>query len=95
MKSCMLDGILIENKDMLHQKLKEDLELPDWYGKNLDALYDCLTDMQEETVISLIHGEELEKRLGGYVRVLKRVLTEAAEENPVVRWESLEKGGDE
>ena len=27
-------------------RLGEDLKLPDYYGRNLDALYDCLTDLQ-------------------------------------------------
>lgn len=27
----------------LHQEIKEKLELPDWYGENLDALWDSLT----------------------------------------------------
>lgn len=27
-------------------RLGQDLKLPDYYGRNLDALYDCLTDLQ-------------------------------------------------
>ena len=27
-------------------KIGEDLALPKWYGRNLDALYDCLTDLR-------------------------------------------------
>ena len=63
MKSCILDGNLIWDKEMLHQELREALGFPAWYGGNLDALYDCLTDLQEETVICLAHEEELEERL--------------------------------
>ncbi|MCI8852904.1 MAG: barstar family protein [Lachnospiraceae bacterium] len=91
MKSCILDGNLIWDKEMLHQELREALGFPAWYGGNLDALYDCLTDLQEETVICLAHEEELEERLGGYVRMLKRALTEAAAKNPLVRWEDCER----
>ena len=29
----------------IHEVLKRDLEFPDYYGGNLDALWDCLTDM--------------------------------------------------
>jgi ribonuclease inhibitor len=32
----------------IHEVLKRDLELPDYYGGNTDALWDCLTDMREE-----------------------------------------------
>ena len=30
-----------------HDYLKDVLDLPDYYGKNRDALYDCLTDMSD------------------------------------------------
>ena len=29
----------------IHEVLKRDLDFPDDYGGNLDALWDCLTDM--------------------------------------------------
>lgn len=32
-----------ENRDQLHKLLKDKLNLPDYYGENLDALMDCLT----------------------------------------------------
>lgn len=36
----------IETKDQLHKALAEALRFPEWYGNNLDALYDCLTDLR-------------------------------------------------
>ena len=41
-----LDGRTIDSRETLHQTLFELLQLPAWYGRNLDALYDCLTDLQ-------------------------------------------------
>ena len=32
----------------IHEVLKRDLEFPDYYGGNTDALWDCLTDMLGE-----------------------------------------------
>ena len=29
----------------IHEVLKRDLDFPDYYGGNTDALWDCLTDM--------------------------------------------------
>ena len=29
----------------IHEALMRDLDFPDYYGGNLDALWDCLTDM--------------------------------------------------
>ena len=44
----------------LHEKLAEDLQLPPYYGKNLDALFDCLTEMHR-TCIVLKNASLLEK----------------------------------
>lgn len=38
-----IDGNQITSKVQFHKVLKEKLELPDYYGNNLDALLDCLT----------------------------------------------------
>jgi RNAse (barnase) inhibitor barstar len=35
----------------LHSALAATLGFPDWYGANLDALWDCLTDLAEPTVL--------------------------------------------
>lgn len=43
MKQVTLNGDKITSVSDLHQTLKEQLELPDYYGENLDALWDCLT----------------------------------------------------
>jgi RNAse (barnase) inhibitor barstar len=52
-----IDGKLI--KEDGHDYLMEVLNLPDYYGKNLDALYDCLCEMEEE--IELINPEDVDK----------------------------------
>lgn len=56
-----LDGKLIKRKG--HDYLKEALNFPDYYGKNLDALYDCLCEIGVETEIVLINSEEVSKDL--------------------------------
>ncbi len=47
----VLDARRFKGRSRAHAYLKEALRLPDYYGKNLDALYDCLGDIGEETVI--------------------------------------------
>lgn len=47
MKKIVLDGAQFTSKEKLHVILKSELQLPDYYGNNLDALWDCLTgDLQ-------------------------------------------------
>ena len=43
MNKIILDGKDFKTKEELHKVLKEELELPEYYGENLDALWDCLT----------------------------------------------------
>ena len=52
-----LDGKLIKKDG--HDYLMEALDLPEYYGKNLDALYDCLTVIECEIV--LINSEEVDR----------------------------------
>ena len=46
MKQITLDGNILSDAAMVHDYLIEMLEFPEYYGKNLDALHDCLTDLE-------------------------------------------------
>lgn len=70
------DGMTPER---LHEIIREKLCLPDFYGKNLDALYDVLTCCREETVFYL-HTAGL-----AWALRLKAVLEDASAENDRIR----------
>ena len=42
-----------------HELLCQTLDFPLWYGHNLDALYDCLTDLESPVHLQLISWESL------------------------------------
>ena len=50
MTHIVLDGSAIRDREGLHALLAERLSLPEHYGRNLDALHDCLTDKRDVTV---------------------------------------------
>ena len=77
----ILDGEKISSKDELHKLMESVLDFPEWYGGNLDALYDCLTDLMEEVDIHLQNIEAFHQNLGEYADKLLRVLHDAEQAN--------------
>ncbi len=84
MIEIVLDGLEIASMEAVHDRFARDLNLPEWYGRNLDALFDCLTDQGEPVTVRLLHQEALEDRLGRRGLALVRLLRRAAAENPQV-----------
>lgn len=41
----VIDGSDLVNKRMVLDAIAAELSFPEWAGRNLDALYDCLTDL--------------------------------------------------
>lgn len=64
-------------------KLGKDLDFPDWYGANLDALHDCLTEpdwQQGKGIVLLISGlESVRVKNPDNISTLIDVLRSAAE----------------
>ena len=87
--TALIDGSAIETREQLHDALAAQLALPEYYGRTLDALHDCLTDVFEPFELRVIHADALTERLGLYAEVLHDVLRDAGEENPRLQivWE--------
>lgn len=78
MKEILIDCTSIENSRQLHERLAELLDFPEYYGKNLDALYDCLTELDTPTHLTLANFGNL----GPFSRGFGRVLIDSAAGNP-------------
>lgn len=94
MKLYDIDCRRMTDRSAAHAYLKEVLALPDYYGHNLDALYDCLTDIGEPTVLSLTAPESLARSMGEYGPALLDTIRDAVRDDPALRlvlWE--EDGG--
>ncbi len=74
----LLDATQMTTREAAHRYLAEQLELPDYYGRNLDALYDCLTDL-EDTEITFRNSDLAEN---SYFERILEVFQEAAMDNP-------------
>ena len=78
----VLDCRRMRGKRKAHAYIAENLSFPDYYGHNLDALYDCLREMPEAHIVlkcSDALGEE------GYGAALKKTFYDAAADNPRLR----------
>lgn len=61
MKEIILDGNLM--KENPHEYIKSQLNFPDYYGNNLDALYDCLGDISSPYKIIIRNSDILDSSL--------------------------------
>ena len=80
MKIIVLDGRRMTDRETAHLYLKRKLELPEYYGKNLDALYDCLCEMTGVQII-VTYVPEMKDNLRRYADNILNVLEAAAEKN--------------
>jgi ribonuclease inhibitor len=75
-KSYLINGKKILNKHQLHDYLIHVFQLPEYYGRNLDALWDCLSTNVSIKTITIIHLNSLNTTLGDYGKQFINVLND-------------------
>ena len=85
MRKIILDIDKMRSLPMLHKYLHTALALPEYYGANLDALYDCLTEIAESTELVVPKKVADEAYLGWYGQQFLQMLEDAAAENEALR----------
>lgn len=76
----LLDGRLMISREALHDLLQNELNLPGYYGRNLDALYDVLSEYPQKLEITLIHTDEMLSNLGKYGNAFIKTLWDVSSE---------------
>lgn len=84
MKYVLLDGSKMTSKETIHAYLASTMNFPDYYGTNLDALWDVLTTISEPVDITLINKQELMNHLNEYANALLALMHEASKVNEKV-----------
>ena len=64
MKRIELDFTKCKDRGDVHAYLKEQFGFPDYYGNNLDALFDALGDIAED--LNIVFMEEKEAAANGW-----------------------------
>jgi len=80
MKKVYLNGRAMLSREAAHEQIARALEFPDWYGRNLDGLWDLLCDARAE--VSFGGTDAMLAALGEYGLRLLKTFYDAAEENP-------------
>ena len=81
-KTFHIDCSQLRDKAAAHDYLARTLALPDYYGRNLDALYDCLTELGPCALV--LSGAEALRREHGYGEKILDTLLDAAGDDPAL-----------
>lgn len=83
-KEYSIDLRGVYSREELHDRIEEELPVPGWYGRNLDALYDILTepDYSGECLIRFKGCRDLRESMPRYLAAMEQMCRAAGEENP-------------
>jgi len=81
MEKIILDGTKMCDKTAAHEHIAEMMGFPQWYGNNLDALWDMLSE-RDEANIELTGTAAMLSALETYGCRLLSCFFDAAAENP-------------
>jgi len=90
MKSVVIRGEEFDSMAAVHDYLADNLSFPEYYGKNLSALYDVLTEEDQETRIEIDFENMQDQEM---IRSLERmvdVISDATAENELLELTVLE-----
>ena len=85
MKKILLNFHVTKTREQVQDYVALMFEFPDYYGKNLDAFYDMLTELGEDTCVGVFgtgDGPERDECLVRYLDQVSLMLRDAQEENP-------------
>lgn len=79
MRKVILNFRGLYSREAIHEYIAQQMGFPHYYGRNLDALFDCLTDITEPTAVGCYFPEPEDMK--------EEPLTE--EELQEVRWNRM------
>ncbi|MBS6310461.1 MAG: barstar family protein [Firmicutes bacterium] len=68
----------------VHERIKEAFGFPDYYGKNWDAMWDCMDGLFDRREIVVRGFRTMPQEVQDYSRPLLEILEELHRENPEI-----------
>jgi len=81
MRIIELDGKKMDSVMNTHRHLKECMSLPEYYGHNLDAMHDAMSEISENTFVFVENSATMEVSLGEYSQRMEKVWKDLEQEN--------------
>lgn len=83
MKTIILNFEECRYLGAIHKVLKEGFDFPDYYGENLDALWDCLRYYCKSELLVIIKGlSQLPDEFDEYIKKMIEIFADVQEETP-------------
>lgn len=77
-----LDGNELENRHKMHAFFSEKITVPEYFGANLDALYDVLSEYDEDVDFILTREKTRRIARSEYAWKVVMIIARCAQENP-------------
>jgi len=86
MKDILINCEKLRSRKVLHDYLEQELILPEYYGRNLDALYDILRNINKTGAVTfhIINREKQSSRMVSLYQAMYQMLSDLHAENPNV-----------
>jgi ribonuclease inhibitor len=80
----VIDLAGVSARKELHERIEAALPVPEWYGKNLDALHDVLTDpcFGGSWLVLFMNCAEFAESMPRYYAAMQQMCRAAADANP-------------
>lgn len=80
MEIIILDGNRMTSRDRAYEYINKTMRFPEYAGKNLDALHDCLSELSGDVIIIIQNVGIMLENLDKYAEKMLNVFRITAEE---------------